>query len=76
MKSSGVIVNITDCLTMKSKARAGDTLEDLSREKLVGLLKGTYEFKQLAEYFEDHDLVYLDQLQEGRGRHTQKGHPD
>ena len=47
---------------MDLKADAGERLEDLSKDKLVALLKSTYEYKQFSEYFHEHDLVFLDSL--------------
>ena len=47
-------------------------MEDLSKDKLVALLRSTYEYKGLADYFEDHDLVFLDKL-EGETRQSKKG---
>ena len=57
---------------MKLKTSEGDRLEDLSKDKLVALLRSTYEYKGLTEYFEDHDLVFLDKL-EGDARASKKG---
>ena len=48
---------------MKLKTSEGDQLEDLSKEKLIALLRSTYEYKGLTDYFEDHDLVFLDRLE-------------
>jgi hypothetical protein len=60
---------------MKLKAQeTGDRLEDLSKDKLISLLRSTYEYKTFTDYFDDHDLVFLDKLEESN-RHTNKRDP-
>jgi len=50
---------------MKLKTQeSGDRLEDLSKQKLIGLLRSTYEYKSFTEYFDEHELTYMDRLED------------
>lgn len=39
-----------------------EKLEDLSQEQLVALLRSTYEYKTFADYYDQHDLTFLDKV--------------
>jgi hypothetical protein len=44
---------------METQSNPRERLEDLSSDKLVSLLRSTYEYKNFVRYYDDHDVTFL-----------------